>query len=243
MVDASGVPFSKFGKPQELTLKDGRVYITNDIEGFSKKKVFQYISIFFVLGESLLTEKKDLIKMDISCLNLKPSPLFRKNVFEPFQKLSWSLRIPDEFKGALVLCSYDDGTFSSFFSYIILPEEYSRKIKKLMREQLFKAAEVRGMSGSNEPFIFEYVNREKYRKAYGYDPKISHDQIKEEEMFRRLNMEPCKDINIIRSAYKKMVRMYHPDLLGESESESSNDRMKEIIEAYDYLYRRYGVEG
>jgi DnaJ-class molecular chaperone with C-terminal Zn finger domain len=242
VVEAASIPFSKFNKPEQLRIKNGRVYITNDIEGFSKKKVFQYVSLYFVIRESLLKDKKNIIKMDISSLTLKPSALFRKSVFEPFQRLSWSLRIPDEFAGVLVLCAYEDGTHSSFFSYIVLPEEFSRNMRKLIGIELKRAAETRGLSASTEPFVHEYVNREKYKKAYGYDPEIPHDQIKEDEMFHILNIEPCKDMGIIRTAYKRMVKLYHPDVLGETASEASTERMKEIIEAYDYLYRRYGSD-
>lgn len=240
VLDSTQVPYSTFKKPQEVTLTNGRIYIVNDIEGFSKKKVFQHVSIFFVIGDSLLKDKKDLIKMDISVLTLKPSVVYRKSVFEPFNRLSWSLRIPDEFRGALVLCSYMDGTHSSYFSYILVPDEFPRKIRKLIREHLEEAASKRGLSYSDEPFIHEYVNREKYKKIYGYDPEISHDDIKEEEMFKLLNIEPCKDISIIRTAYKKMIKENHPDVIGEENTEEANKKMKDIINAYEYLYQRYG---
>ena len=234
------IPFDKFPKPTKIDVKNGRVTLINNIEGFKNKKINQEVSIYFVIKDSIKRDKKGIIRFDVSSIKLKKQQIFRKNVFEAFDSVRWGLRIPEFFSGFILLCGYVDRNDISTFTYYNIPEDFSRKDRKLVLAQLTFAARENGISDSEEPYMLQYVKEERYKKHFGYEPNINLAVIDENKYFQLLNIQPTEDMILIRNAYKNMVKKYHPDLTQSESDSSESQKMKEINIAYEYLYGKYG---
>lgn len=65
----------------------------------------------------------------------------------------------------------------------------------------------------------------------------------DELAYKILEIQPTKDFNLIKKAYRKLVKIHHPDRLTDAsdlEIEMAKDRFIEIQKAYEILEKRYG---
>ncbi|WP_276921783.1 J domain-containing protein, partial [Ferroplasma acidiphilum] len=61
----------------------------------------------------------------------------------------------------------------------------------------------------------------------------------DEKLFKILEIEPTDNPEIIKNAYRKMAKIYHPDLTTPENEEEYSEKMKNINYAYEKLYKKY----
>jgi DNA-binding protein Fis len=239
------IPFTEFTKPIIIIKHSDHIYVRNDIETFKSKKVYQNVFIYWVIDESILRDKKGIFRMNVTGTSIPTKTIFRKNVFSPFGIVTWSLHLPSLISSCFILCNFTDGNQNINLCYYVLKEGVSRKERKVILKVLSDSADKFGFPSKEDDVFYEYVEEKRYEEKFGYKPENNTTKSQSElesEMFQILQMNPTKDSNAIRESYRKLVRKYHPDLSGETDSEEFTLKIKEINRAYEYLYKKYHMD-
>jgi hypothetical protein len=243
MVKGNRIPFSNFSKPLKIEKENGFLKFQTDLSIFNGKKLFQNIFIYWIIEDSIISDRKGIIRFYITGDGIKGKPLYRKSVFESFGKIGWSLRLPDIIKNFVVLCNFSDGLNSNLNeAYYSLNNSLKRKDKKLCFSRLMEAVKIYGFPEKDHDIFYEYVDDDRYKNKFGYEPhtQSESDNLQlETEMFNLLEMNPTEDPELIKSSYRKMVRKYHPDLSENADNTEYTKKIKEINAAYEYLQKRF----
>ena len=243
MVTPRKIPFSNFPKPVNIQKENGFLKFQTDLSMFNGKKLFQNIFIYWIIEDSIISDKKGIIRFYITGDGIKSKPIYRKNVFDSFGRIGWSLRLPDIIKNCLILCNFSDGSNSNLNEvYYCQNNSLRRKDRKLFFSKLMDAAGIYGFPEDDHDIFYEYVDNDRYKNKFGYEPHtnvVSDNPQLENEMFNVLEMNPTEDPELIKSSYRKMVRKYHPDLSENADNSEYTKKIKEINAAYEYLQKRF----
>ena len=242
MANNSNILFSACNKPQRVNQDGDFLRFQSDLSVFTSRKLFQNIFVYWIINDSVIQDKKGIIRFYITGDGIKSKPIYRKNVFETFGRMGWSLRLPQVIESFFILCSFTDGEKRLDSCYYSIINSFSRKDRKLCFSNLMEVAKKFGFPGQDHDVFFEYVDKERYKTKFGYEPDISIETNKEEkdrEMFNILEMGPTTDPEAIKASYRKMVRKYHPDLSENTDNSGYTKKIKEINLAYEYLQGRF----
>ncbi|MHB1440542.1 MAG: J domain-containing protein [Cuniculiplasma sp.] len=236
------IPFTEFGPPHKVSTINGHIHIKSNLSDFRSKKIYQHLFIYWVLKDSILTDKKGIIRAYITGDRINSKPIFRRSLFDSNREVFWSLKLPEVINNFCILSSFTDGNTSKNSAYYSIDEKLGRKDRKLIHKILMEAVNTYGFPGKDDELFYEYFDSKRYKNKYGYEPENKSTQSNEEmdrEMFRILEMEPTHNPEVIKSSYRKMVRKYHPDLSGDSDYNQYTVKIKEINSAYEYLMNKF----
>ena len=243
MVQGKEIPFFNFPKPLKVEKENGFLKFQTDLSIFNGKKLFQNIFIYWIIEDSIISDRKGIIRFYITGDSIKAKPIYRKNVFDSFGRLGWSLRLPDIIKSFAILCNFSDGNNSYLNEiYYSIDNSLNRKDRKLCFSKMMDAIRTYGFPEENHDIFYEYVDNDRYRLKFGYKPQTHNDPDSsqlETEMFKILEMNPTEDPELIKSSYRKMVRKYHPDLSENADNSDYTKKIKEINAAYEFLQGRF----
>ena len=243
MVNGDKILFSNFPKPLKIEKVNGLLKFQTDLSIFNGKKLFQNIFIYWIIEDSIISDRKGIMRFYITGDGIKAKPLYRKSVFESFGKIGWSFRLPDIIKNFVVLCNFNDGLNSNLNEvYYSLNHSLNRKDRKLCLSRLMEAVKIYGFPEKDHDIFYEYVDNDRYKNKFGYEPHINSESNNlqlETEMFNVLEMNPTEDPELIKSSYRRMVRKYHPDLSENADNSEYTKKIKEINAAYEYLQKRF----
>ncbi len=234
MAVSEGIPFSDFGRPENIKKQNNRLLFDNDLSGFQGKKVYQYIFLYWVSDDSIIYNGKKIAKISVNGNLLQRKVLFRQNVFEKFGDTTWTFTLSDKINNGIILCYYHNNEGQKAFAHIFIDKSLKRKLAKKISETLIEAAEKYGMAIREGYVFYEYIDKENYRETV---PESGKDE--DEKLFKTLEIEPTDDPEIIKNAYRKMAKIYHPDLSTPENEEEHSEKMKNINFAYEKLYKKY----
>jgi len=86
-----------------------------------------------------------------------------------------------------------------------------------------------------------YENADTYDDIYYDDSEIPTENKKEREYYAILELEYGAGFDKIKSAYRKLLKKYHPDMFQNKPEKlkSAQKLTKKINEAYNYFERKY----
>jgi hypothetical protein len=228
------IPFSEFGKPEKIKKINGVLSFDNDLSGFQGKKVYQYVFFYWVSDDSIISSGKKTVKISVNGNLLQRKVLYRQNIFDRFGDTKWSFRVGNAVNSGIILCYYHNREGKKSFAHIFIDPALKRKTAKAVQQVLMSSAEKYGMAIREEYVFYEYIDSENYKES---EPGI--EQTGDKELFSVLEIEPTDNPEIIKNAYRKMAKLYHPDLTTPENEEEYSEKMKNINYAYEKLYKKY----
>ncbi|WP_276935493.1 J domain-containing protein [Ferroplasma acidiphilum] len=228
------IPFSDFGRLESIKKQNNRLLFDNDLSGFKGKKVYQYIFLYWISDDSLIYNGKKIAKISVNGNLLQRKVLFRQNVFEKFGDTTWTFGLSEKINNGIILCYYHNSEGQKAFAHIFINKSLKRKIAKKIIETLTEAAEKYGMPIKEGYVFYEYIDKENYKES----PPLQEEE-GDEKLFKILEIEPTDNPEIIKNAYRKMAKIYHPDLTTPENEEEYSEKMKNINYAYEKLYKKY----
>jgi hypothetical protein len=228
------VPFSNFGNPEKIKKINGRLFFDNDLSGFQGKKVYQYIFLYWVSDDSIIYNGKKTVKVSVNGNLLQRKVLYRQNIFDKFGDTQWSFSIGNKINNGIILCYYHNKERDRSFAHIFIDPSLKRKTAKRVLETLMQAAEQYGMSIKEGYVFYEYIDRENYKES-----TLENKENEDDKLFEILEIEQTDNPETIKNAYRKMAKIYHPDLSTPENEEAYLEKMKNINYAYEKLYKKY----
>ncbi|MEN7551054.1 DnaJ domain-containing protein [Rapidithrix thailandica] len=106
-------------------------------------------------------------------------------------------------------------------------------------EQKFNTESSESYSGSDN----QYQNSSRSHSEYGDTQHSNATQNKETEYYRALELPQGASFDEIKKAYRKMMKMYHPDLYhNEPEKfETAQQITLKVNEAYKYFQKKFNI--
>ncbi|WP_337860424.1 DnaJ domain-containing protein [Ferroplasma sp.] len=228
------VPFSDFGIPEKIKKKNNRLFFDNDLSGFNGKKVYQYIFLYWISDDSIIYNGKKLAKISVNGNLLQRKVLYRQNVFDKFGDTQWTFSLADSVNNGIILCYYHNNEGHRAFAHIFIDKSLKHKVSSIVVQTLMKASEKYGMAIKEGYVFYEYMDEKNYKNEA---PEKSVDE--ETKLFETLEIEPTNNPEIIKNAYRKMAKIYHPDLASQENQDNYSEKMKNINYAYEKLYKKY----
>ncbi len=228
------IPFFDFGKPEKIKKQNHRLFFDNDLSGFKGKKVYQYIFLYWISDDSIIYNGKKIAKISVNGNIMQRKVLFRQSVFDKFGDTQWTFSLSDKINNGIILCYYHNNDGHKSFAHIFIDNTLKRKIAKKVAETLIEAAEKYGMAIKEGYVFYEYIDKENYRESVS-----EQGENEDEKLFTILEIEPTNNAEAIKNAYRKMAKIYHPDLTTPENEEDYSEKMKNINYAYEKLYKKY----
>ncbi|AGO60414.1 J domain-containing protein [Ferroplasma acidarmanus] len=228
------IPFSDFGRLESIKKQNNRLLFDNDLSGFKGKKVYQYIFLYWISDDSIIYNGKKIAKISVNGNLLQRKVLFRQNVFEKFGDTTWTFGLSEKINNGIILCYYHNSEGQKAFAHIFINKSLKRKIAKKIIETLTEAAEKYGMPIKEGYVFYEYIDKENYKES-----PPQQEEGGDEKLFKILEIDPTDNPEIIKNAYRKMAKIYHPDLTTPENEEEYSEKMKNINYAYEKLYKKY----
>ncbi len=240
MANINSISYSEFNEPYKIEKSGNRLLFINELNNFSGKKIYQDIFIYWITDDSIIFDKKKIKRILVNGTLFNRKTLFRKSLFDKTETVEWAFSLPDSINNALILCYYHNNNFSEKFSYLLLNKHNKRKYIKKIGEILLKAFEEYGFPLKENYVFYDYINedyKEDFEKSNENNNEIEMNDV--EKLFSILEMNPTTNANDIRNSYIKLVRKYHPDLAEDQYKNDFEQKIKEINNAYEYLYEKY----
>jgi hypothetical protein len=228
------VPFSDFGNPEKIKKNNGRLFFDNNLSGFSGKKVYQYIFLYWISDDSIIYNDKKIAKISVNGNLLQRKVLYRQNIFDKFGDTQWTFALSDKVNNGILLCYYHNNEGDRAFAHIFIDKSLKRKVSSRIRETLMEAAEKYGMAIKEGYVFYEFIDKNNYKVE---TPGKSEDE--DTKLFEILEITPTDNPEIIKNAYRKMAKIYHPDLTTQENQDDYSEKMKNINYAYEKLYKKY----
>ncbi|WMT51036.1 MAG: J domain-containing protein [Ferroplasma sp.] len=228
------IPFSEFGKPEKIKKINGRLSFDNDLYGFQGKKVYQYIFLYWISDDSIVNSGKKTVKISVNGNLLQRKVLYRQNVFDRFGDTRWSFSVGNSINNGMILCYYHNREGHKSYAHIFIDPGLKRKAAKAVQETLVNAAMKYGMAIREGYVFYEYIDSENYR-----DSNTVEEHSNDEDLFSILEIDPTDNPELIKNAYRRMAKLYHPDLTTPENEEEYSEKMKNINYAYEKLYKKY----
>ncbi len=240
MEKINGIPYSEFKEIHKIKKSGNRLLFINELNNFSGKKIYHDIFIYWITDDSIIYGKKNIKRVMVNGTLFNRKTLFRKSLFDKTETVEWAFSLPDNINNALILCYYHNNNFSEKILYILLDKHNKRKYIKKINEVLSKAFEEYGFPLNDNYVFYDYINDDYKDEFEKNDESNNNKEINNDKnLFSILEMEPTTDIKEIRNSYIKLVKRYHPDLAEDRYKNDFEQKIKEINNAYEYLYEKY----
>ncbi|MEM0139658.1 MAG: DnaJ domain-containing protein [Ferroplasma sp.] len=227
------MPFSEFQNIQKIKKLNGNIVFSDDLTGFNGKKVYQYLFLYWISDDSIIYSKKKISKVSVNGNLLQRKVIFRQNIFDKFGNTVWSFHLSDKINNGMLLSYYHDKDYEKRFVHIFLDPQSKKKISGQILDILNDAAKEYGMAIKTQYVFYEYIDRETYKEIPEQPEKNDDD------MFSILEIKPTDDAMEIKTAYRRLAKIYHPDFATPENEAEYSEKMKNINIAYEYLYQKY----
>ncbi len=227
------IPFSKFSNIYKTKKINNSIPFEDDLTGFKEKKVYQYIFLYWISDDSIIYSGKNIVKVSVNGNLLQRKVIFRQNIFDKFGDTVWSFNVSEKINNGILLCYYHDKSIEKTFGHIFLDNSRGRRHLKQISQILYDAANKFGMAIKEQYVFYEFIDRDKYK-----EPRNEKEE-NENDMFSVLEIGPTENPDEIKTAYRKLAKIYHPDFATPENEEEYSEKMKKINIAYEYLYQKY----
>ena len=223
------IPFSMFPEAEiNFFSRNGSVKFRYTIGNVGANHVDQYVYCYFVTPPSRIENSWNVRGSSAGDF---PTVYERRlgvhNIEWRFSKVT-----PGEIDFLLV---YIVGNGYLTRSELICESKARKEDVALALKPLASAARKYGIPKNGLPITHIYTEGEETKRTN----KVSVQNVSDDDRyFKVLGLVPTSNIGIVKAAYRELVKQYHPD----TNTGISQERMKEINEAYEYIVSKIQIK-
>ena len=240
-MEARWIPLSQFGRMESIEISSDRITVKTDPSNFRDNRITENIFMYWIEDSTVVFNGKRIERAAVFGITLLKKTIHRGGVFNNYGQILISFQ-RQAFMRDFMLCIYYEGKTGSMGYIHISVERSQGRATRREKERIFREISANlGMPLNISSISFNYDNTDReFWESVRQETKRMERNPLEEKYFEILGLERTEDFEIIRKAYRGMVKKYHPDSGKSEERPEREKKMQEINEAFEYLEGRFG---